>query len=149
MRTVPRIRAELTGLSIADVVTSRGKELVAGDSVAAARRLFENDSVQVIPVLDGERYLGAVDRAAVHSGISDRTPIGTLVQDILPTCRTRTPALDALDALDQSGANRLVVLDDNEGSYRGLVCLRSDRVRLCVDAECHAQLPSTTEGDTQ
>jgi predicted transcriptional regulator len=146
--TVPRSRAELTGLSIADVVTSRGKELVVGDTVGAARRVFENASVRVIPVLDGGCYIGAVDRAAVRSGSSDRVAIGTLVRDILPTCRSGTLALDALDALDASGANRLVVLDDNDGSYRGLVCLRSDRVRLCVDAECHAHFSPTTRGDT-
>jgi predicted transcriptional regulator len=145
--TVQRSRAELVGASIADVVTGRGKELALDDTVVSARRLFENASVQVIPVLDGVNYVGAVDRGAVHSGISDRTPIEALVQDILPTCRAGTPVLVALAALDESGANRLVVLDD-DANYLGLVCLRSDRQRLCVDAECHVQPSSPGEGDT-
>ncbi len=147
MSTVQRSRGELAGVSIADVVTGRGKELAVGDTVASARRLFENTSVQVIPVLDGANYVGAVDRGAVHSGISERAPIGSLARDVLPTCRAGTLAPVALDALDESGANRLVVLDDDE-TYLGLVCLRSDRQRLCVDAECHAQLSSSIERDT-
>ena len=148
MSTVQRSRAELTGVPIADVVTGRGKELVVGDEVSSARRLFENPSVQVIPVLDGVNYVGAIDRAAVHTEIDDGAPIGSLARDILPTCRAGTPAPVALAALDESGASRLVVLDDHDASYLGLVCLRSDRRRLCVDAECHVQPSSFVEGDT-
>ena len=148
MSTVERSRAELAGVSIADVVTSRGKELVVGDTVASARRLFENASVQVVPVLDGVNYVGAVDRVAVHTEIDDGAPIGSLARGILPTCRAGTPAPVALAALDESGANRLVVLDDDDASYLGLVCLRSDRRHLCVDAECHVQPSSFVEGDT-
>jgi predicted transcriptional regulator len=146
MSTAQRSRSELAGRSIADVVTARGKELAVGDTVAAARRLFDNPSVQVVPVLDGCRYLGAIDRSAVPSRISDQAPIEPLVENLLPTCRAGTPAPAALDALDASGANRMVVLDDDE-AYVGLVCLRSDRRRLCVDAERRARLTPPTEGD--
>ena len=40
--------------------------------------------------------------------------------------------------LDAHGPTRLVVLDVDRTTYVGIVCLRSDRERLCVDAECHA-----------
>jgi regulator of cell morphogenesis and NO signaling len=43
-----------------------------------------------------------------------------------------TPAVEALAALDCAGARRLVVLDGE--AYVGLVCMRRDRVRLCVDS---------------
>ena len=140
MRTVQRSRVELAGCSIADVVVGRGKELAVGATVAATRRLFENARVQVVPVLDGDRYVGAIDRTAVPPEISDHAPIGPLAQNLLPTCRADTPAQTALDALDASGANRMVVLDTGDEIYVGLVCLRSDRRRLCVDSERHVQL---------
>jgi CBS domain-containing protein len=146
--TAVRSRGELAGVSIADAVTARGKELTVGDAAATARRLFENPSVQVIPVLDGGRYVGAVDRAAVHSGTSDAATLGSLARNMLPVCRAGTPAPVALDLLDECGANRLVVLDDHDESYVGLICVRSDRERLCVDAECHAQPSSSIERET-
>jgi len=34
------------------------------------------------------------------------------------------------------------VLADDGVTYVGLLCLRSDGVHLCVDAECHAAEPS-------
>ena len=128
-------------------MVGRGKELAIGDTVAAARRLFENASVQVVPVLDGGRYVGAINRATVPTGISDRALAEPLVRNLLPTCRAGTLAPVALDALDASGAKRMVVLDGNGEIYVGLVCLRSDRQRLCVDEARDVQPRSPTEGD--
>jgi hypothetical protein len=140
--TVPSSRGELAGASIADAVTGGGKEVTVGDTLASARRLFEDASVQAIPVLDGGRYVDAVDRAAVHSGICGRTTLGLIARDMLQTCRAGTPAPVALAVPDGSGANRLVVLADHDESDVGVVCLSSDRLRLSVDAECHTQSSS-------
>ncbi len=128
-------------------MAGRGKELAVGDTVAAARRLFANTSVQVVPVLDDDRYVGAIDRDAVPPEIADRAPIGPLARGLLPACRAGTPATVALERLDASGASRMVVLDDDE-SYVGLVCLRSDRQHLCVDRARHDRPLPSTEGGT-
>jgi CBS domain-containing protein len=133
---VPRERTDLAGHPIAGVITARGKELAAGDTVAAARRLFENRSVRVLPVLEGTAYVGAVDRESVGDAPDDAA-ISSLASDLVPTAVATTPAAEALAALDRHGANRLVVLGDDGTTYVGLVCMRSDRRRLCVDAECH------------
>ena len=108
-------------------MVGRGKELAIGDMVAAARRLFENASVQVVPVLDGGRYVGAINRATVPTGISDRALVKRLVRNLLPTCRAGTLAPVALDALDSlrrqaDGGTRR----QRRRSTVGLVCLRSD-----------------------
>jgi regulator of cell morphogenesis and NO signaling len=140
-------RVELGVRVIADAVTSQGKELSVRDQVSSARRLFENPSVQVIPVLDGGRYVGAIDRGALHAGVADPGRVGPLARDVPPTCLGETPAFVALEQLDEDGGQRLVVLGDDGETYLGLVCLRSDRVHLCVDAATHAQR-SLTEGET-
>jgi regulator of cell morphogenesis and NO signaling len=145
--TVQTSRDELAARTIADAATSRGKELGVRDEVSSARRLFENPSVQVIPVLDGGRYVGAVDPDTVRPGIADRQQLGALARAIVPTCLAGTPASVALEALDEAGGQRLVVLGDDGESYVGLVCLRSDRVHLCVDAATTAR-GSSTEGET-
>lgn len=110
----------------------RGKALSALDDVAGARRLFENPAVQVIPVLDGTRYDGALTREALR-GAGGEVSVGALCESLLPTATADTPTEEALALLDASGATRLVVLGTDGSTYVGLVCLRSDRDRVCVD----------------
>jgi regulator of cell morphogenesis and NO signaling len=131
--TVTRDRVSLAGCPIADAITGPGKELSLDDTVAAARALFANDRVRVLPVLDGTTYLGAVDRGSIRDA-SDGAAAASVATALLPTTLATTPAEEALAALDRHGSNRLVVLDSDRATYVGLVCLRSDRVRLCVDA---------------
>ncbi|RDI73503.1 hypothetical protein Gocc_2859 [Gaiella occulta] len=99
MTTVHRNRHDLAARPIRGAITARGKKLSIGDTVGAARRLFANESVRVVPVRDGGRGGAA--------------------------------------ALDAEGSTWLVVPDDDGTTNVGLVCLRSDRIRLCPDAECH------------
>jgi CBS domain-containing protein len=133
-----RSRLELASLPISAAVTARGKELSATSTVGDARALFASGSVHVVPVLSGAAYLGAVSREALRADLDPRTPVLPLASDTVPTATAGTPSPDAFAALDRTGATRLVVLDEDGATYRGLVCLRSDRERVCVDAECHA-----------
>ena len=132
-----RSRVELAGLPISAAVTARGKELPAGSTVGDARALFANDSVHVVPVLSGTAYVGAVSRDALRVDLDPHAPVLPLAADIVPTTTAGTPSTEAFAELDRSGATRLVVLDEDGATYRGLVCLRSDRERVCVNAECH------------
>jgi CBS-domain-containing membrane protein len=131
---VHRSRDDLAGCAIADVIAPRGKELWTTDTVAAARRLLAKQAVQVVPVLDGSAYVGAVDRAAVGDDVPADTPVVAVASRFPPTATASTPAADALAVLDDAGAKRLVVLADDDATYVGLVCIRGDRRRLCVDA---------------
>ena len=122
---------------VGSVITVRGKELTADAAVGDARGLFESSSVQLIPVLDGTTYLGAVSRDDI-GGASDEEPITGFMRSNPPTATASTPARKALLALDGEGGRRLVVLGDDAASYVGLVCVTRDGSRLCIDAECHA-----------
>ena len=142
-----RSRHDLAALPVSAAVTARGKELSATETVADARRLFTHHSVQVLPVLDGKAYLGVVRRDAIGDDLPPETPVVALASRSLPTAIAGTRAAEALAELDRTGATRLVVLD-GDGAYRGLVCLRSDRERVCVDAECHDDLDTATDERT-
>lgn len=141
-----RSRLELAALPIAAAVTTRGKELSATATVGDARALFDNGSVQVLPVLSGTRYLGAVSRDVLGGDVDPATPVAGLASPLVPTALASSPATDAFAELDRAGATRLVVIDDDGVTYRGLVCLTSDRERACVDAECHAPRASRARG---
>lgn len=139
MSVVPRAREDLEGFSIAVAVTARGKELDVRDTVADARRLFANQSVKVLPVLDGTTYVGAVGRESIAADAPSDAAILPFATARVPTATAATPAAEALAILDRERSSRLVVLGDDHATYVGLVCVRSDGQRLCVDADCHAE----------
>jgi CBS domain-containing protein len=137
MSTVDANVSELSGRTAGDVITVRGKELAADATVAAARALFASGSVQLIPLLDGDAYAGAVTRDDL-AGAGDADRISAHAGGRPPTTTASTPLGDALAVLNDDGGRRLVVLGDDRTTYVGLICLHRDRVRLCIDAECHA-----------
>jgi CBS domain-containing protein len=132
--TVTFTRAQLAGRPVAQAVAARGKELSPADTVATARRLLASHPVRLLPVLDGARYLGAVDRDSLADGVPADHTVGSLAAPLVPTAPSSTPVEDALALLDRKGGNRLVVVADDGVTYVGVVCLRRDRRRLCVDA---------------
>ncbi len=137
MHTTAR-RHELAARPVREAITNRGKALSVLDTVAAARRLFENPSVRVVPVLEGTRYTGAVARTTVR-GVPGNVGLGALADDLLTTATADTLTQEALGLLDASDSTRLVVLDTDGSTYIGLVCLRSDRETLCVGAPRHTR----------
>lgn len=118
----------------ASAITLRGKELQADDPAAAARALLARETVKVIPVLDGARYVGAVDSNVLACAAAENVPVGHLATSLLPVAAATAPTREALQALDADGGSRLVVLDEDGATYVGLVCLRGDRRRLCLDS---------------
>ncbi len=134
-------RLDVAGLAdrpVSTAITVRGKELAADASVAAARALFASSSVHLIPILDGDAYAGAVLRDGLPVHAADDEAIASYATARPPTATASTRLGDALAALDVDGGHRLIVLADDRTTYLGLLCLRSDRRHLCVDAECHA-----------
>ena len=120
----------------ASAIAVTGKELALDETAGSARVLLARRAVKAVPVLDGSRYVGAIDRSVLERVPDDGTPLRDLVADVLPVAAASTPAAAALEELDADGSTRLVVLsDDGLERYVGIVCLRGDRVRLCVDAE--------------
>lgn len=131
-------REALAGVAIGEVVTVRGRELGTDATAADARQVFGSESVQVVPLLDGHgRYRGSVAREQLHPELADDEAVLPLASTAaLPVVEATLDAEEALRRMDATGATRLVVVGAGE-TYVGLVCLRSDRRRLCVDAECH------------
>jgi CBS domain-containing protein len=131
-------RSALVGRPIRDALNGRDRALDVSDTARDARMLLANPSVTVVPVLDEGRYVGVVDGPTLDASVADGVPLGRLARHLLPTAVASEPAEVAFARADDAGALRLVVLDADGSTYRGLVCLRSDGLRLCIDAECHA-----------
>ena len=128
---------QLGDIPVVQAVTVRGKELTAHATVGEARVVLAAGSTQLVPIIDGTAYVGALTREAIPADAPDSASARSFVVPA-PTAPASLPLSEALDLLDADGSRRLVVLGDDGISYVGLVCLRSDRTHLCVDAECHA-----------
>jgi CBS domain-containing protein len=131
-------RSAFRGRPIRDALNGRDRVLRVSDTAGDARALLANPSVTVVPVLEEGRYIGVADGSTLDPTVADGTPLGALARPLLPTALASEPAEAAFARADEAGALRLVVLDADGATYRGIVCLRSDGLRLCVDAECHA-----------
>src|SRR3954447_15584177 len=68
--------AEVADRPVGSVITVRGKELPLGATVADARAIFEPSSVQLIPLLDGRAYAGAVSRDDTAEAADDEPIAG-------------------------------------------------------------------------
>jgi predicted transcriptional regulator len=136
--TVDADVSELRDRTAGEVITVRGKELAAAATVGDARRLFGSSSVQIVPVLDGDAYVGAVTRDHVEGAGDSESVAAHATRDAAPLVRASTPLVEALDSLGDEGGRRIVVVGDDGSTYVGLICLNRDRRRLCIDAECHA-----------
>lgn len=123
---------------VRSLVTVRGKELSRSSTVGDARALLRRHGVLLVPLLDeGGRYLGAVTEDALPATARDDEPVLPFAGEA-PSVGASSPLREAVAVLEETGRSRLVVLDDEGVGYVGLLCLRSDRATLCVDAECLA-----------
>ncbi len=129
--------AELADRPLRDAIATRGRELSVDDTVGAARALLASSRVQLIPVLAGREYAGAVGAADLE-GAPAEARLGTVASAAHPTASASDAVAAAVARLRASGGLRLVVLDDDGSTFVGMLCLRSDREHLCVDDECRA-----------
>ena len=127
---------ELGDIPVAQAITVRGKELAADATVADAREVLASGSAQLLPLLDGDAYVGALTKDAIPPDAPDTAPARSFIVPA-PTAPASLNLRAALELLDADGGRRLIVLGDDGVSYVGVLCLRRDRTHLCVDAECH------------
>jgi CBS domain-containing protein len=114
-------------LSVSDVMVRRPKTLSADVTVADARRAFENASVKMLLLVEGDRFRGAVTSIPAHA--DPELPALDFADDSAVTVTAHMTAADALGRLEHRSNGRMIVLDGDR--LVGLVCLASDGVRFC------------------
>ena len=125
-------RNEAPALRVRDVMVSRPKTLPAHATVGELRRLFANGHVRTALLADGAAFAGVVERADVPAGLPEGASARALARHDVQTVGPDTPAAEALEWLEATPERRLVVLDDDGVTLRGLVCLTADRQGFCT-----------------
>ena len=126
---------EATEQLVGDVMIKRPKTLPLDATVADVRQLFENGSVQTGLLVDDGRFRAAIERDNVpDSTPEDAAAIEFAVTPIAKVHPT-TPMSEAMALLDSAGTRRLVVVDEDGETLRGLVALNSSRSGFCGGGE--------------
>jgi predicted transcriptional regulator len=116
---------------VRDVMVSRPKTLPADASVADLRAMFANPSVLTALLVDGDRFAGAVERDDLPAGASDVQRADEFASRDVITIELDASTADAVARLDRDGDRRLIVLDTDGATLRGLLCLAADRTGFC------------------
>jgi CBS domain-containing protein len=120
---------------VGDVMIKRPKTLPATATVADVRRLFENGSVQTGLLVDDGRFRGAIERPNLPDSAVGDTPALEFAVTPTATVRPDTPMREAIDLLEADSGRRLVVVDEDGETLRGLVALNSSRSGFCGGGE--------------
>jgi len=120
---------------VGDVMIKRPKTLPVGATVADVRRLFDNGSVQTGLLVDDGRFRAAIEREDVPEATADDAAAIEFAVTPIAKVHPSTPMNEAISLLDSAGTRRLVVVDDDGETLRGLVALNSSRSGFCGGGE--------------
>lgn len=127
----PKVERDASELRVSDAMVSSPKAMAADGTVADLRTMFANPHVRTALLVDGAEFAGVVHRDAVTAELPDDRPAGELARRDVPTVAPDSPLSEAVRLLDETGDNRLVVLDPDGRTLRGLLCLTGDLSGFC------------------
>lgn len=111
---------------------SRPKTLPGSALVADARLQFERPSVRTVLLADDGRFVGAIDRDRVPEDASDEEPATSYIDEQPTTVTPETTVSAAIELLRERSEPRLIVLDPDGVTLRGLLCVNSDATGFCI-----------------
>ena len=116
---------------VGEVMIANPKTLDPTATVGDVRRVFEKKNVRTILLVDGNVFRGAIERDGLPAAAGDDEPaLGYAETDPLSTTPDR-PMRDVLRLLDGRDEPRLVVLDPDGTTLRGLLCADSGGNGFC------------------
>ena len=122
-------------LTVGEVMLSRPKTLGTDATVADLRRLFENPSVRTVLLVEGERFVGTVERDDVPAGTGDAEPAKAFARFDAERVGPEALVRDVMPLLERSREGRLVVVGEDGSTLRGLLCRRGVDDSFCSGGE--------------
>lgn len=125
-------REQAVDMLVGEVMISRPKTLPTSALVGDVRDLFERKkTVRTVLLVEGDAFRGAIERDGVPSTAGDDEPAQSYAE-LEPVFTTPgTPMREALSVLDGRDELRLVVLDEDGVTLRGLLCADSSGTGFC------------------
>jgi CBS domain-containing protein len=123
---------DAVGKTVGDVMIARPKTWAADARVGEIRRAFERPSVRTVLLADGEHFVGAIERDGLPDDAPEDEPASAYAETQPLTATPEMPIPEAVKLLDGRSEPRLVVLDEDGLTLRGLLCLDNTGPGFCV-----------------
>jgi CBS domain-containing protein len=123
---------EAAVLTVGEVMIARPKTMPGDARVADVRRAFEHPSIRTVLLADDGVFRGAIERDRVPDS-APGDELAVEYADAEPVTATPdTPIPDAIKLLDDQTEPRLIVLDEDGATLRGLLCFNRGSSEFCV-----------------
>ena len=128
-RTVSR--ADALTKTVGEVMIRAPKTLPSTATVADVRRAFERPTVRTVLLADGDRFAGAIERGGLPPDAPDPAPALAHAQSDPLTATPNMAMSEAITMLEAREEPRLIVLDDDGATLRGLLCVNASATGFC------------------
>lgn len=125
-------RDEALPLTVGEIMIARPKTYRSDIEVGEVRRAFAQSSQRVVLLVEGAAFRGAIDRDALDPTAPDTASAVAFARRDVATVTPETPIADAVEILDRNREPRLVVLDEDGRTLRGLLCFNQSSASFCV-----------------
>jgi CBS domain-containing protein len=119
-------------MTVGEVMIRAPKTLPADASVGEVRRQFDRPSIRTVLLTEGEAFAGVIERDGLPASAPDEAQAGDYVEADPLTVTPALPMSDAVKLLQGRREPRLVVLDEDGATLRGLLCVNTTATGFCV-----------------
>jgi len=124
--------ADALEMTVEEVMIRAPKTLPADALLSDVRQMFERPSIRSVLLADGERFAGVIERDGLPAEVPDDAPARPYADLDVLTVTPTMPMRDAVPLLDARDEPRLVVLDEDGVTLRGLLCGNTTATGFCV-----------------
>jgi CBS domain-containing protein len=125
-------REEAIALRVGEVMLANPKTLRSDAQVGEVRRLFAKPNVRTVLLADDGAFRGAIERENIPVGAPDDAAAVAFADPEPVIVSPEMPMTDAVALLERRGEPRLVVLDEDGVTLRGLICTNTTATGFCV-----------------
>lgn len=123
---------EAVVLTVGEVMMGQPKTHPADALVGDVRRAFEKPSVRTVLLADGVVFRGAIERDHLPENAPADEPAARYADTEPVTATPAMPISEAIKLLDDQPEPRLIVLDEDGATLRGLLCFDRSSSEFCV-----------------
>lgn len=124
-------RDDVPGKLVSTAMLKHPRTLPATATVGDVRAFFDDPHMKTVLLVDGQEFVAALESDDLPADADAETPARTIARPETETVAPDDPLADAIVRLDEIHGNRLVVLDRDGRTLRGLLCLTRDRAGFC------------------
>ena len=119
-------------MTVGEVMIRAPKTLPVDSVVGDIREVFERPHVRTALLADGVRFAGVIERDGLPADAPYDAPARDYVEADPLIVPPGLPMSDAVKLLEGRSEPRLVVIDEDGATLRGLLCVNATATGFCV-----------------